>query len=1045
MVNCFSVVGADSTLLGLSWRWVKPNAAVGGSVVVPALEVEPKAKGKAKGKAKAKATNRHDAPRNPDADQQALARALERQAERHRHYKRMIDGLELSSADRERLRARGLTEDQIDLLEAQGFRSLAPGLYPAAAGAIGFEADGTYRGKSGFLIPAIGRAPDGSPQLRGFQLAVAQEEQGQGGKYVWLSKGQEREAPDYMRVLEVQADGTATTDESPLFQFAPEGRLERATAVLTDGALKAAITAARQNCAGFGAPGFNYASSMGQLLASLRRLQLENSELRICLSPDAGDLANANLLRSLLSVTQALQREGLTVTWLDLQQERGKADGIDVDEADALAEREVTPAELLRRATPSALNQAIRSLEGTPLGFHRPEPGELTELPFDLAEPTRYPAGQRLEAVERALAQGIRHILLRDPPGAGKSHWAANLSPDDLRRLGVEKVIIASARHLEQGEEFGLPVLRGRGAGLKRTTDGVPRAMRDRNDLAEGEKQTAEPNCIRLGDLQRYQDRAMGPLLSSLCSTCSAAEACGTIQGGFRYERGLALAAPICVTHPQSLQSNLLSSTASEYEDGPALPATGLVMDDLGPASTIESRVVSLASVEAAMKQSDLPSRSMGEVLRQLHGLLEEGVVEGGARKEGKDYGPAELSQAMARFLQMPREQCRRLCWSDLIDAELAAVNRSKEARVCWIELLQLWQSGQAVAWTSGGDLHFSYWNARLRDTLSRAAWVIWADATAIPDDLAGLIRNDGEALEAAGQRLAVLREDRALGGADITVRQVTGLGGLGYTRSPAQRFMLQLTLAALKGSGRIDTAQTAVIDTKAGLMEGSAEVGAVHLAWMAGSRGSNRAQHVRQLVMIGTPRVNLASAVARFQLLYGEPVDLSQRTVISHEVLQVAGSQPMVCRTVGCADARFRRYYSALAASEVEQGLGRLRGYRREGEQLDVWLLADSPAPFPVQLVPLEELVGPKVIAQVQASAPPQLRQAAKDLAEQGLDPTPEALAAHLGVPVPLVKCRLSSMKCPAWLDSAAFTARHRRAEDAREIARDRLVDAAL
>ena len=108
-------------------------------------------------------------------------------------------------------------------------------------------------------------------------------------------------------------------------------------------------------------------------------------------------------------------------------------------------------------------------------------------------------------------------------------------------------------------------------------------------------------------------------------------------------------------------------------------------------------------------------------------------------------------------------------------------------------------------------------------------------------------------------------------------------------------------------------------------------------------------------------------------------------------------------------------------------------------------WLLNSMSCTAPVHPRTLEELVGPKVIAQVQASAPPQLRQAAKDLAEQGLDPTPEALAAHLGVPVPLVKCRLSSMKRPTWLDSAAFTARHRRAEDAREIARDRLVDAAL
>ena len=242
------------------------------------------------------------------------------------------------------------------------------------------------------------------------------------------------------------------------------------------------------------------------------------------------------------------------------------------------------------------LEPASRGIDPEGMGFRPLKPGEQTEVPFDLTQPERYPAGQRLEAVEESLARGITQILLTDPPGAGKSHWAANLGPDALKRLGVDRVIVASARHFEQGEEFNLPALRGRGAGLKRTAEGVLRAMGHREKLGPGETQVARFNCALLDQLNRYQERNLNGPLGSLCSTCTHRTACETTSGGFRYERDAALRAPVCVAHPASLQGNLLSREA-ESEEGPLLPRTSLVMDDLGPASLIRTVCVSLASI----------------------------------------------------------------------------------------------------------------------------------------------------------------------------------------------------------------------------------------------------------------------------------------------------------------------------------------------------------------------------------------------------------------------------------------------------------------
>ena len=203
-------------------------------------------------------------------------------------------------------------------------------------------------------------------------------------------------------------------------------------------------------------------------------------------------------------------------------------------------------------------------------------------------------------------------------------------------------------------------------------------------------------------------------------------------------------------------------------------------------------------------------------MLQKLHSLVCEGLARQG--EQAKARSPQELEREMADFLAMDGSQMRRISWVSLLEAEETAVNRHPEARTCWLDALRLWQKGSAVAWTDALGLHFSFWDERVRGAIEGAAWVVWMDASALPSDLAGLLRQGDESVEDARRRMRVLRADQALVGAEVQVKQIAGLGPLGYRRTPAQTYWLHLTLGGLLNKGLVTPAEAAVIDTLKGL-----------------------------------------------------------------------------------------------------------------------------------------------------------------------------------------------------------------------------------
>ena len=361
---------------------------------------------------KERPSTKHDLPRDVEEDKAALQKALDRQRRRNELYKQLTSQLTLSDEHRQQLRdKRGLTDDQIDELFQIGFRSIEPGAYLLDEPVPAIGDDGIYRDKSGFLIPAVGYDEDGQPQLRGFQLAVNEEEQNGSGKYIWFSKSDSPDKESFLKVrepaeldkefkqrldkLRSQAGVDSAEDGAPLFQYRPKHKVERIA--LTDGALKTFVTGMRQGVAAFGAPAFNYTSCLSQLLSSLENLMGQDRKVRILISADAGDLENQQLLSSLVRVATILDRAGFDVRWADLKQERGKDEGEDIDEADYLP-GEITTFEMLRRSKPSIRRHAKKSSAPSKRGIFQKNPSDFfdVEIPFSTRSAEKYPRSQAL-------------------------------------------------------------------------------------------------------------------------------------------------------------------------------------------------------------------------------------------------------------------------------------------------------------------------------------------------------------------------------------------------------------------------------------------------------------------------------------------------------------------------------------------------------------------------------------------------------------------------------------------------------------------------
>ena len=996
---CRSILDKHSPLLGDKWRFGRVLTGGPGGSVVFRIDADEE-HGAPKSRAKRQRDKKREEKQQTKKVDNEVARFRAYEELRHTKYKALVAGRSLSEKDKADLVERGIKQDELPALEELGMVSIEHGAVSlAAAGVPGVDDSGTYQGPTGFLIPSYRPTKDGGIQYLGMQVATCQQfRDNDGGKYLWLSLGNEAEAQRDGFALQVMAED-GSIDSTPLFSHIGGDKAE--VAFLCDGALKTYVTALRQQAAAFGAPGAMFSTSMGQLRDGLRRVTGLNGRVKIAVAPDAGDPKNRLIMEQLASVANAVREMGYQIDWVDLSQEKGKGEAEDIDETDVAVEDLIEEQAFFEKLAPGIRREVRRGLRRRwECGFRPMKNSDQLEPQLSVNNPILYKKGQRTQKLAELLEKGHRTIVDTSGTGAGKSYWWSHLDQDDLARLGVDQVLVLSERYLEQAEEFDVGMIRGRQAqGVKRTAEGRLFKIQFGEELGPDEFQEHPSNCTRGGELDKFEKRNMALSLGSLCTKCEFKETCETNPTGYRYQRASALLDPVVTMHPKSLMEQHVMQQKDEEEGGIAIPKTGVVLDDVAMEQLLETVTVNELSALASLEP-------LIERLGNTEGLRALKNAVGG----DKTLNPRELKALCFQQIQM---EMPRSGWAGFVEEEEFIVGKSDgrlELR-CWLSYLKEWVNGNAVAYVADGNLVFKTFNDRLRSALANAAWVLFLDATASPLVLEKLL----------GERPEMIAEERWLTPADLKISQIKGLGILGYRRNAQQEFQVKVALGKMKKAGLLPYESTAIVDTKKGLAI-SSDYGVVTMAYLSDSRGSNRAFDAgcSTLAMIGSPNTNLGNAAATYELLFGESVDLGAQRPVTYPVLQEDGSEPMVCCEVGSQHEGFSRFYAHLRRAELLQALGRLRHNIRANEVLNVIVLGDTVMPFPVRLVELAEIIDDDNMADWHSCNDKTLGEAAWSLKNNNKPITVEAIAEATGLHPTLVGEWIEAFG-PGWMPGAA------------------------
>ena len=240
--------------------------------------------------------------------------------ERDREIKKIISQLPLRYRHRQQLRARGLTDEQI---ERGGYRSVSKWQKldtPVDDKLAGVKAGGRslVNPDSGILCPI----PNEEGQLVSWQL---RQDNNADNKYIWAASERNRKDRPTSKTKEF--------GELPLGVWQQPNNKGSNTGIvgLTEGTgIKPYITSCKLDIPVIGASGGNFASSSKTLEAALRKLQ----PTAIILYPDAGAVCNPNVVRQYQKLFDLLQEWGYEtqVAWWGQIE---KSDG-DIDEIDSV-------------------------------------------------------------------------------------------------------------------------------------------------------------------------------------------------------------------------------------------------------------------------------------------------------------------------------------------------------------------------------------------------------------------------------------------------------------------------------------------------------------------------------------------------------------------------------------------------------------------------------------------------------------------------------------------------------------------------------------
>ncbi|MDI9636188.1 hypothetical protein QM565_10390, partial [Geitlerinema splendidum] len=214
--------------------------------------------------------------------------------ERDRYIRTLHRNLGLRTADRERLRTRGLTDSEINAglffsldpeIELDSHFPQIPDNFPGV-----FRRGGQkiLRSHRGIAVPAF------DEQGLAIGLQVRLESPGEGGKYRWLKNSH------------------LSNGKLPLTVAYP-GDFQNPSILLSEGLLKPFIAAQKHGAIAIGASGGNFCASPQQLKTALNALNAQS----VLLCPDGGSVQNRHVFRQYLRLKHLLDRFNvhLEVLW----------------------------------------------------------------------------------------------------------------------------------------------------------------------------------------------------------------------------------------------------------------------------------------------------------------------------------------------------------------------------------------------------------------------------------------------------------------------------------------------------------------------------------------------------------------------------------------------------------------------------------------------------------------------------------------------------------------------------------------------------------
>ncbi|MBD1837220.1 plasmid replication protein, CyRepA1 family [Coleofasciculus sp. FACHB-501] len=255
---------------------------------------------------------------------------------RDREIRKLLGQLDLSPQHRENLRQRGLSDEQIRagmFRSVQQWQKLDTPVSHRLAG-ISITGQSLTNYSDGFLCPVWN--PKGEIVAWQQRLNDAAE-----GKYRWASSATKKRPNGATSHLQ--------NGELPVSVCRPSGEPSIKGVGLVEGILKPWVTAQLSKRVVLGAGGGNFASSPETFRAYLAQLEAEIDGQPLILFPDAGAIANKNVMRQYQQTYALLKKWGyeLRIGWWG-QLQKGQPDADELTNFDAIAY--LTPEEFFELA-----------------------------------------------------------------------------------------------------------------------------------------------------------------------------------------------------------------------------------------------------------------------------------------------------------------------------------------------------------------------------------------------------------------------------------------------------------------------------------------------------------------------------------------------------------------------------------------------------------------------------------------------------------------------------------------------------------------------